>query len=152
MFFRSAFAVLAVVLMLQPASAESPGVTPPVGAHGVATQDIAEIRNMIIGQIAAFREDDAEKAFSFAAPEIRKIFRTPEMFLYMVRKSYQAVYRPRKYEFRTIRNIDGKVVQPVTIVGPTGVTETALYIMEKQPDGTWRIGACIMAREPGSET
>jgi hypothetical protein len=152
MFFRSAFAVLAVVLMLQPASAESPGVTPPVGAHGVATQDIAEIRNMIIGQIAAFREDDAEKAFSFAAPEIRKIFRTPEMFLYMVRKSYQAVYRPRKYEFRTIRNIDGKVVQPVTIVGPTGVTETALYIMEKQPDGTWRMGACIMAREPGSET
>jgi len=138
--------------MLQPASAESPGVTPPVGAHGVATQDIAEIRNMIIGQIAAFREDDAEKAFSFAAPEIRKIFRTPEMFLYMVRKSYQAVYRPRRYEFRTIRNIDGKVVQPVTIVGPTGVTETALYIMEKQPDGTWRIGACIMAREPGSET
>ena len=138
--------------MLQPASAESPGVTPPVGAHSVATQDIAEIRNMIIGQIAAFREDDAEKAFSFAAPEIRKIFRTPEMFLYMVRKSYQAVYRPRKYEFRTIRNIDGKVVQPVTIVGPTGVTETALYIMEKQPDGTWRIGACIMAREPGSET
>lgn len=138
--------------MLQPASAESPGVTPPVGAQSVATQDIAEIRNMIIGQIAAFREDDAEKAFSFAAPEIRKIFRTPEMFLYMVRKSYQAVYRPRKYEFRTIRNIDGKVVQPVTIVGPTGVTETALYIMEKQPDGTWRIGACIMAREPGSET
>ena len=152
MFFRSAFAVLAVVLMLQPASAESPGVTPPVGAHGVATQDIAEIRNMIIGQIAAFREDDAEKAFSFAAPEIRKIFRTPEMFLYMVRKSYQAVYRPRKYEFRTIRNIDGKVVQPVTLVGPSGVTETALYIMELQPDGTWRIGACIMAQEPGNET
>ena len=138
--------------MLQPASAESPGVAPPVGAPGLAIEDIAEIRNMIIGQISAFREDDAEKAFSFAAPAIRKIFRTPEMFLYMVRKSYQAVYRPRKYEFRTIRNIDGKVVQPVTIVGPTGVTETALYIMEKQPDGTWRIGACNMAREPGSET
>jgi len=138
--------------MLQPASGESPVVASPVGAPGLAIEDIAEIRNMIIGQIAAFREDDAEKAFSFAAPAIRKIFRTPEMFLYMVRKSYQAVYRPGKYEFRTIRNIDGKVVQPVTIVGPTGVTETALYIMEIQPDGTWRIGACIMAREPGSET
>ena len=153
--------------MLQPASAESPGVTPPVGAHGVATQDIAEIRNMIIGQIAAFREDDAEpgrrcrKGFFVRRPGNPEnlphagnvpLLRTPEMFLYMVRKSYQAVYRPRKYEFRTIRNIDGKVVQPVTIVGPTGVTETALYIMEKQPDGTWRIGACIMAREPGSET
>lgn len=133
--------------MLQPASAESPPVAP-----GFATEDIAEIRNMIIGQISAFREDNAEKAFSFAAPEIRNIFRTPEMFLYMVRKSYQAVYRPRKYEFRTIRNIDGKVVQPVTLVGPSGVTETALYIMELQPDGTWRIGACIMAQEPGNET
>lgn len=138
--------------MLQPASAESPGVTAPAGVAGLAIEDIAEIRNTIIAQIAAFREDDAEKAFSFAAPEIRKIFRTPEMFLYMVRKSYQSVYRPQKYEFRTTRNIDGKVVQPVTIVGPAGVTETALYIMEIQPDGTWRIGACIMAQEPGSET
>ena len=152
MLFRSTFAIFTVVFLLQPALAKTPPASPNPATPGIATEDIAEIRNMIIGQISAFRDDDAEKAFSFAAPEIRKIFRTPEMFLYMVRKSYRAVYRPQKYEFRTIRKIDGKVVQPVTILGPSGVTETALYIMALQPDGTWRIGACIMAQEPGSET
>jgi hypothetical protein len=70
----------------------------------------------------------------------------------MVRKSYKSVYRPQKFDFRTIQRIDGKVVQPVTVIGPSGVTETALYIMEIQPDGTWRIGACIMAQEPGNDT
>lgn len=147
MTLKSALIALAVVFMMQPASAEIP--TKPAE---LATEDVAAIRNMIIGQIDAFRKDDAEKAFSFAAPKIREIFRTPEVFLHMVRKSYKSVYRPRTYEFRTIQSIDGKVVQPLIVVGPSGITETALYIMEIQPDGSWRIGACIMAQEPGHET
>ena len=147
MFFKSSLAMLAVVFMLQPASAQIP--TAPAN---LAAEDVADIRNLIIGQIDAFRKDDAEKAFSFAAPELKKIFRTPDVFLYMVRKSYKSVYRPQKFDFRAIQRIDGKVVQPVTVIGPSGVTETALYIMEIQPDGTWRIGACIMAQEPGNDT
>lgn len=151
MILKSILAVFAVVFMLQPAAAKISGEIPTAPAN-LATEDVAAIRNMIIGQIDAFRKDDAEKAFSFAAPKIKEIFRTPEVFLHMVRKSYQSVYRPRTYKFRTIQSIDGKVVQPVTVVGPTGITETALYIMEIQPDGSWRIGACIMAQEPGHET
>lgn len=147
MTFRSALALLVLVFMLQPASAEIP--TTPAD---LATEDVAAIRNMIIGQIDAFRKDDAVKAFSFAAPKLREIFRTPEIFLHMVKKSYQSVYRPQSYKFRTIQSIDNKVVQPVTVVGPSGITETALYIMEIQPDGSWRIGACVMAKEPGHDT
>lgn len=70
----------------------------------------------------------------------------------MVRKSYQSAYRPRSFEFRAIQRIDGKIVQPLAVVGPSGVAETALYIMEPQSDGSWKIGACIMAREPGEDT
>jgi len=51
-----------------------------------------------------------------------------------------------------IQRIDGKIVQPFAVVGPSGVAETALYIMEPQSDGSWKIGACIMAREPGEDT
>lgn len=147
MSLRSVLAALAVVFFVHPAQAEI-----PAAPANLATEDVADIRNMIIGQIDAFRKDDAEKAFSYAAPKIRRIFRTPEVFLHMVRKSYQSVYRPQTYKFRTIRRIDGKIVQPLTVVGPSGITETALYIMEKQPDGVWRIGACIMAQEPGHDT
>ena len=56
----------------------------------------------------------------------------------MVRKSYRSVYRPQSFEFRGTQRIDGNIVQPLAVIGPTGVSETALYIMEEQPDGTGR--------------
>ena len=144
--------LLTVVMIfgLQPltVSAEPLDVQPA----GIKNEDVAEIRNIILGQLDAFREDDAIKAFSFAAPQIQKIFKTPEIFLSMVRKSYRSVYRPQSFEFRGTQRIDGNIVQPLAVIGPTGVSETALYIMEEQPDGTWKIGACIMAQDPGKNT
>ncbi len=74
------------------------------------------------------------------------------MFLYIVRKSYPSVYRPRSHTFRPLIEIDGKIVQLVLLVGPTGIEETALYVMEKQPDGAWKIAACIMAQPGGKDT
>ena len=140
--------VVCVSLSAPPVHAEPADITPA----GLEAEDVAEIRNIILGQLSAFREDDAEKAFSYAAPQIRQIFKTPEIFLYMVRKSYQAVYRPKSFEFRPIKRIDENIVQPLAVVGPSGISETALYIMEEQQDGSWKIGACIMAREPGKDT
>lgn len=125
-------------------TAIAPSVISPAG--------IAEIRNVILAQLDAFKADDAVAAFSHAAPNIREIFKTPDMFLYMVRKSYQSVYRPKSFAFEKLETIDGKIVQPVALIGPTGRPETALYVMELQPDGSWKIGACIMARPPGEDT
>tara|TARA_R110002126_G_scaffold170500_1_gene319398 strand:+ start:1579 stop:2046 length:468 start_codon:yes stop_codon:yes gene_type:complete len=151
----STLAVIAVVLSPQPAAAENRAADPtpvPTAPANLAAEEVARIRNVIIGQIDAFKADDAAKAFSFSAPGIRRIFRTPELFLHMVRKSYQAVYRPRSFTFEPLQRIDGNLVQPLIVVGPSGISETALYIMEPQPDGSWKIGACIMAGEPGKDT
>jgi len=144
--------VLALVLSFGLASMPVHAGPVDVKPAELPTEDVANIRNIILRQLNAFRDDDAEKAFSYAAPEIRRIFKTPEMFLHMVRKSYQSVYRPQSFAFKTIKRIDGNIVQPLAVVGPSGVSETALYIMEQQPDGSWKIGACIMAREPGKDT
>ena len=144
--------LLTIVMILglhsQTVSAEPLDVQPA----GIKAEDVAKIRNIILGQLDAFREDDAEKAFSFAAPQIQEIFKTPETFLHMVRKAYRSVYRPQSFEFRGTQRIYGNIVQPLEVIGPTGVSETALYVMEEQPDGTWKIGACIMAQEPGKNT
>lgn len=43
----------------------------------VPAGEVADIRNVILAQLEAFKADDGTAAFSFAAPEIRKIFRTP---------------------------------------------------------------------------
>jgi hypothetical protein len=60
----------------------------------------------------------------------------------MVRGGYQPVYRPRAFAFRDLVIIDGHLVQRVAVVGPDGQRVSALYHMERQPDGTWRISGC----------
>ncbi len=113
------------------------------------TADVQIIRNLIERQIDAFKRDDATAAYSFAAPSIQKIFPTAEIFMDMVRNGYQPVYRPRSFAFDELTRIEGKLVQPVRVIGPDGVPVTALYIMERQSDGSWKIGGCVLTRVPG---
>jgi hypothetical protein len=39
---------------------------------------------------------------------------------------------------------DGRTVQMMRFVGPDGVAVIAMYDMERQPDGTWRISGGVL--------
>ncbi len=106
--------------------------------------DRAAIRAVIDSQIAAFRRDDGDAAFSYAAPAIQHMFGTVDNFMAMVRGGYRPVYRPQTYHFGAVAMVDGQIVQKVHVVGPDGGAVTAFYIMEKQPDGSWRIAGCSL--------
>jgi len=121
-------------------------------ATDVATADRGAIRTVIGDQMAAFKRDDADAAFGFAAPNIRDMFGTPEHFLAMVRQGYQPVYRPSDVRFGELVRIDGSLAQLVHVVGPDGVPQLAVYFVERQPDGLWRITGCVLTVEPGTTT
>ena len=46
------------------------------------------VRNTISSQIEAFKENNIEKAYTFAAPNIQAQFSTPEVFGSMVQNGY----------------------------------------------------------------
>lgn len=119
-------------------------IAAPVRAEdgAINAADGAAIHQVVEGQLNAFQHDDGDKAFSYAAPTIHEIFQSAENFMNMVRSGYAPVYRPRKVEFGIIETIDGAPVQHVFIVGPDGTNVDALYYMEHEPDGTWRIKGC----------
>lgn len=106
----------------------------------------AAIRSVVESQMAAFRRDDGVAAFSYAAPDIQAKFGTPETFMDMVRTGYAAVYRPRDVEFLEALVDNGRIVQPVRMIGPDGEAVIALYQMEQQPDGRWRIAGVVLFR------
>ena len=108
----------------------------------VAVADQAAIRSVITDQIDAFRRDDAASAFSLAAPAIQGMFQTPGDFIEMVRRGYAAVYRPRSFDFTSLTQEDGTISQFVDLIGPDGAAYTARYMMEREPDGSWRISGC----------
>lgn len=119
------------------------GLSMPAMAQ-VSSSDHAAIRDVIQGQVDAFRRDDGDAAFGYASPAIRGMFGNPEMFMDMVRQGYQPVYRPRVFEFREIVTLHGMVTQKVHVVGPDGRPVTAFYPMMQLPDGSWRIEGCYL--------
>jgi hypothetical protein len=139
MMLRSVLAVVLLAFMSVAAFAQS-----------ISETEKSEFQRIITAQISAFRADDGPTAYSFAAPVVRNIFPTPEIFMSMVKRGYPQVYRPQSFNF-TEALIDpmGRPAQKMLVVGPDGKTYEALYSMEKQPDGTWRISGCTLIEIPG---
>jgi hypothetical protein len=125
-------------------------MTLTASAQSISATENSEFQRIIAAQINAFQADDGPTAYSFAAPVVRKIFPTPEIFMSMVKRGYGPVYRPKSFNF-TEALIDpmGRPAQKMLVVGPDGKTYEALYFMEKQPDGTWRISGCTLLEIPG---
>ena len=105
------------------------------------------IHAVIEKQMAAFRDDDGPAAFALASPTIQRLFGTPEHFMRMVRRDYRPVYRPRKYVFMELAVREGQPIQQVLIYAPEGAVVFAYYVMERQPDGEWRIGGVFLRSE-----
>jgi hypothetical protein len=121
-------------------------------AQPVLAPEAKAVREVIEAQIDAFRRDDAERAFSYAAPEVRKMFGTPERFMEMVRSSYAVVYRPHAVTFKDAVRVGTDIAQPVRMTDGEGRAWLVVYPMERQPDGSWRINGCQLGRLPGQET
>jgi len=106
------------------------------------------IRNVIEQQMDAFRRGDGEAAFSHASPMIKRKFDDPATFMKMVRQRYRPVYRPRAVTFRNLERANGRLAQHVHVVGPDGRQVIAVYLMEKQDDGTWKIDGVYLEEAP----
>jgi len=118
----------------------------PTPGHADADEDV--IRSVINQQIDAFRADDGERAFSFAAPVIRSKFGTAENFMTMVRTGYPDVYRPRAVEFRDLKRDGERLIQEVWFLGTDGDSTIGTYFMERQEDGSWKIAGVYLRRAP----
>ena len=110
----------------------------------LSDSDRAAIRDVISRQVEAFRRDDGDAAFSFASPDVQRLFGTAQTFMDMVRKGYRPVYRPRVFDFGNIVEMNGQPTQRVHVVGPDGRRVNALYPMTRLPDGSWRIDGCFL--------
>lgn len=127
-------------------------IVPPVRASEVARGDVKAVRQVIEAQLAAFAEDDAEKAFSFAAPSIRESFGTAEKFMAMVRRGYPVVYRPTSVRFLEPVMHGATLMQRVRMTDDLGTSWVVVYSLERQDDQSWRITGCIAARGDGRTT
>ena len=129
-----------------------PGRPSPTPAAPLDATQTAQVRQVIEAQLDAFAADDGIAAFSFASPGIRRQFGSPDHFLAMVRQAYPVVYRPASVSFLAPREAAGAIFQPVRLVDGDSRPWVALYRMQRQSDGTWRIDGCEMIAQAGPTT
>ena len=120
-------------------------------ADSLSLTDQESIKSVVKQQLDAFSKDDFERAYSFASPTIKKIFSSPKVFKKMVIGGYQAVYRPQSVKMGSVEIINEMPTLKVYVVDPNGVFVTANYVMEKQENGEWLIGGCILTKSESQE-
>jgi hypothetical protein len=104
--------------------------------------DWKAIEQVINAQRAALIAGDGDKAFSYATPAIRAQFGDVDTFMVMVRIAYPALLTARYTEFLEGAIIGGLVIQPLRLIDPDNSVRVALYTLEKQEGGAWRISGC----------
>lgn len=132
---RRTLAVLIVLALLGP-------------VHAVDDADRAAIRDVIERQLQAFQRDDAAAAYALAAPRIKEAFSSEERFMEMVRQGYPPVHRFSGYRFGDAQDGPDGMAQSVRIQDRTGVAWVALYTLERQPDGSWKVSGCVLQKAP----
>ena len=108
--------------------------------------DVGIAQGVIRAQEQAFARDDAAAAYSHAAPAIKEIFPAPDVFMSMVQNGYAPVYRHKSFEFGDSKIEGGWIAQRVHIVDANGDAWVALYTLEQQADGSYKITGCSLLK------
>lgn len=92
----------------------------------------------INGQFQAFLEDDVSRAFTYASPSIRSMFKTPQNFGDMVQRGYPMVWRPAGVTFLANKETPQERTQDVQIFDAAGTAHYLRYFVTQTPNG-WKI-------------
>jgi len=107
--------------------------------------EVKAAQSVIDSQLQAFQDNDGARAYSYAAPSIKRIFPTKEAFMNMVTNGYPPVHRAQSHAFGKVEETGPtSIIQQVLIVGPDGKDYEAVYTLERQPDGGYLITGCSL--------
>jgi hypothetical protein len=124
----------------------------PAAASPLPENEAADVRKVVIAQIEALADDDADRVFATTTPAVREAVGTSGRFLAMVRGAYPMVYRPRAVSFHKAEKDDDTVLQMVEVTDQDNKSWLAVFVLEKQPDTSWAIGGCAVVQNPWLST
>ncbi len=102
-----------------------------ISSLSARADDVATAQSVIRAQEQAFGHDDAAAAYSYAAPAVKQIFPTPDIFMSMVQNGYAPVYRHKSFEFGDSKSEGNSIAQRVHII---------------QSDGSYKITGCSLLK------
>jgi len=106
-------------------------------------KEFDETQFIIESQIQAFLDDNAELAYSYAAPLIKMKFNNPIEFMSMVKNYYEPVYNPKQFYFIDARYFEGAIYHQLQVISQQDESFLATYSLI-QDEGNWKISGCAV--------
>ena len=106
-------------------------------------KEFDETQFIIESQIQAFLDDNAELAYSYAAPLIKMKFNNPIEFMSMVKNYYEPVYNPKQFYFIDARYFEGAIYHQLQVISQKDESFLATYSLI-QDEGNWKISGCAV--------
>lgn len=119
----------------------------PTRNAALALADSKAVRATVESQLAAIAIGDADRAFAFATPELRRQFGNAGNFMALVRQAYPMVIRPAAAVFFVPLPDGNGVLQQVQLRDAGGRLWLASYRLSRQPEGAWRIEGCSVVAD-----
>lgn len=121
-----------------------------IGSNAARADAASEIQSVITDQLKAFNADDGSRAYGHAADIIKQIFPSQDIFMEMVRTGYPPVYRAKEWSFAEPTPLENGYSQIVELTDQQGRQWNALYTLERDSAGNWKITGCRILRSEGS--
>lgn len=118
-----------------------------LAATAAFAQDSDAIENVIGSQLEAFNDRDVDTAWTYAAPNIKRLFGSPSNFGMMVQQGYPMVWDNADVRFLELRIVRGNLWQKVMVRDAAGALHILDYQMLETPNG-WQINGVQLLPAP----
>ena len=116
-------------------------------ASSAFAQDNSAIEDVIGGQLEAFNARDIDEAWTFASPNIKRLFGNSANFGNMVKQGYPMVWDNSDVRFLELRDVRGSLWQKVMVRDAQGGLHILDYQMVETADG-WQINGVQLLPAP----
>lgn len=148
--FVMATAAFFLVITLIAAHADASEITKQsLKAQEVSAAQVDPVHQAIHKQLVAISSRDAELAFSMTTEKMHKKYNSPKEFLGKIRFEFRPIYNFKSYEFLDRHEINGGLLQKVSITDHSGEKAVAVYRMKRNSNGNWLIEAFSILFEDG---
>jgi hypothetical protein len=104
--------------------------------------DAKAITVVVQKQLDAFAKDDAKSAFALAGPVTQLQMGSADNFLQLIKKYYYPIYRHQVAYLLRPEILDGNIVQVVRLTDRDSHVWLAIYWMQRDDAGNWKIDGC----------
>lgn len=107
------------------------------------------VREVVHLQINALADDDAEKAYSLTTSATQQLLGSPNNLLSFIKDEFAPIYRPRHAMFQETEIIGQHALQIVQLIDSSGLIWIAIYQVELETDGKWKVDGCRLFETGG---